>query len=71
MQIKPKKRLGQNFLIDGNIRRKIIAACGFKNTDIAVELGAGRGELTGLIAERAKKVFALSPKEQKKFLPWR
>ncbi|MFH0935936.1 MAG: 16S rRNA (adenine(1518)-N(6)/adenine(1519)-N(6))-dimethyltransferase RsmA [Candidatus Omnitrophota bacterium] len=59
MQIKPKKRLGQNFLLDGNIRRKIIAACGFKNTDIAVELGAGRGELTGLIAERAKKVFAL------------
>jgi 16S rRNA (adenine1518-N6/adenine1519-N6)-dimethyltransferase len=59
MRIKPKKKLGQNFLVDGNIRRKIIAACELKNTDIAVELGAGRGELTGLIAARAEKVFAI------------
>lgn len=59
MQIKPKKKLGQNFLLDRNIQRKIIAACGFKNTGIAVELGAGRGELTGLIAGAVKKVFAI------------
>ncbi|MFH0763098.1 MAG: 16S rRNA (adenine(1518)-N(6)/adenine(1519)-N(6))-dimethyltransferase RsmA [Candidatus Omnitrophota bacterium] len=59
MQIKPKKRLGQNFLLDGNIQRKIIAAGEFKNSDIVVELGAGRGELTGLIAGAAKKVFAI------------
>ncbi|MDI6606453.1 MAG: 16S rRNA (adenine(1518)-N(6)/adenine(1519)-N(6))-dimethyltransferase RsmA [Candidatus Omnitrophota bacterium] len=59
MHIKPKKRLGQNFLFDGNIQRKIIAACGFKNTDIVLELGAGRGELTGLIAARVEKVFAI------------
>lgn len=59
MHIKPKKRLGQNFLIDTNIQRKIIAACELKASDIVLEIGAGRGELTRLIAERASEVWAV------------
>lgn len=59
MQLKPKKKLGQNFLFDRNVQRKVVAACGFKANETVVELGCGRGELTGLIAERVKKVFAL------------
>lgn len=59
MYTKPKKRLGQNFLVDKNIQRKIISACEFKPSDIVLEIGAGRGELTGLIAERVAKIYAL------------
>ncbi|HLD83202.1 MAG TPA: 16S rRNA (adenine(1518)-N(6)/adenine(1519)-N(6))-dimethyltransferase RsmA [Candidatus Omnitrophota bacterium] len=59
MQLKPKKRLGQNFLTDKNIQRKIIAACGLKSSDIVLEIGAGRGELTTLIAPMVKRVYAL------------
>ena len=58
MYLKPKKRLGQNFLIDKNIQNKIINACNFRSSDTVLEIGAGRGELTGLIAERVNKVYA-------------
>lgn len=59
MRIKPKKSLGQNFLTDGNIRRKIIASCNFDQDDIVLEIGSGRGEMTRLLAAEAKKVFAV------------
>lgn len=59
MLFKSKKRLGQNFLIDKNIQRKIIEACELKSCDIVLEVGAGRGELTKLIAEKVSKVYAL------------
>jgi len=59
MYFKPKKRLGQNFLVDKNIRNKIINACGLQKSDIILEIGAGRGELTELLAQQAKKVYAI------------
>jgi len=59
MRPKAKKSLGQNFLIDQNIRRKIISACSFKPTDYVLEIGAGCGELTGFIAEKVAGVYAL------------
>lgn len=59
MHPKPKKSLGQNFLFDKNIQRKIIAACEFKPPDTVLEIGAGRGELTALILERVEKIYAL------------
>lgn len=59
MHFKPKKSLGQNFLIDKNIQKKIIFACAFTQKDIVLEIGAGRGELTVEIAKIAKKVYAL------------
>lgn len=59
MRIKPKKSLGQNFLIDENIRRKIIACLELKPSDIVLEIGSGRGELTALIAQRTAKLYAL------------
>jgi len=55
----PKKKLGQNFLSDKNIQRKIIAACELKASDIVIEIGAGRGELTKCIADNAAKVYAI------------
>lgn len=59
MIVRAKKRLGQNFLIDKNIQKKIINASKLNSGDIILELGSGRGELTCLIAERVKKVYAL------------
>jgi len=41
-----KKSLGQNFLIDGNLQRKIVAALGAGSDDEVLEIGPGRGALT-------------------------
>ncbi|MFC1703993.1 16S rRNA (adenine(1518)-N(6)/adenine(1519)-N(6))-dimethyltransferase RsmA [Candidatus Omnitrophota bacterium] len=57
--IPAKKSLGQNFLVDGNMRRKIIAACNVKKTDTVVEIGPGKGALTQDLAHFAKKVIAV------------
>ena len=59
MRIRPKKSLGQNFLIDQNIRKKIIDALDLRPTDIVLEIGAGRGEITDLIAPLVDKLYAL------------
>jgi len=59
MHLKPKKSLGQNFLVDKNIQGKIIAACELKPDDTVLEIGAGRGELTRLLVSRAALVYAL------------
>lgn len=59
MRHKPKKSLGQNFLIDGNIRGKIISSLGLEANNTVVEIGSGRGELTLQIAKKVKQVYAL------------
>jgi 16S rRNA (adenine1518-N6/adenine1519-N6)-dimethyltransferase len=59
MRILPKKSLGQNFLVDKNIRSKIIAACGFRPEDTVLEIGSGKGEMTAGIAERCLRIHAL------------
>lgn len=66
-----KKRLSQNFLIDGNIVRKIVQAAEVTENDIVLEIGPGPGALTqALLAEGASviaiemdKVFANSLQE--------
>ncbi len=48
--IRPRKRLGQNFLVDGNIRAKIIeASCAALGVN-GLEIGPGMGVLTGALA---------------------
>lgn len=59
MHIKPQKRLGQNFLIDKNIQRKILLASHLTNEDTVLEIGCGRGDLTVLLAQSAGQVFGL------------
>ncbi|MBI4549228.1 MAG: ribosomal RNA small subunit methyltransferase A [Ignavibacteriae bacterium] len=46
IRIKPKKSLGQNFLIDNNIARKIARDLHLSKDDVVLEIGAGRGALT-------------------------
>lgn len=59
--LSPKKSFGQNFLIDQNISRAIASACVRDNEKNAtvVELGAGLGALTTLLAERAGHLVAV------------
>lgn len=52
------KKLGQNFLVDGNVVRKIINTASVDN-EIVLEIGSGPGTLTELLSERANKVFAV------------
>ncbi|MEO0092128.1 MAG: 16S rRNA (adenine(1518)-N(6)/adenine(1519)-N(6))-dimethyltransferase RsmA [candidate division WOR-3 bacterium] len=56
---KPKKSLGQSFLISSRIADRLVSALELKNTDSVLEIGAGKGILTKRIAEKANKVFAV------------
>ncbi|MCR8645875.1 16S rRNA (adenine(1518)-N(6)/adenine(1519)-N(6))-dimethyltransferase RsmA [Paenibacillus sp. N1-5-1-14] len=54
-----KKSLGQNFLTDPNILRKIVNAAGLSSSKGALEIGPGIGALTQPLAQTAGKVVAL------------
>ena len=58
-QIRPLKRLGQSFLSDPNIIRKIIEVSDIRLDETVVEIGAGLGVMTALMARRAERVIAL------------
>ena len=60
--IKPKKSLGQNFLIDNNILNKIIKLTEISNHNI-VEIGPGSGNLTRKIIEQKPKDLILIEKD--------
>lgn len=53
------RRRGQNFLVDGNVARKVVAAVAATRGDVVVEIGPGFGAITFGIAETAKEVVAV------------
>ncbi len=55
----PKKRLGQNFLVDGNIVRKSLALAEIRAGDVVVEVGPGLGTLTTTLLQAGARVFAV------------
>lgn len=57
--IRPKKGLGQNFLVDPAHRARIVAAADLSPHDTVLEVGPGPGVLTELIAQQAGKVVAV------------
>lgn len=57
--LRPRRGWGQNFLIDGNIARKIVDAAALCPGDAVVEIGPGAGALTGILARRGLPVIAL------------
>ena len=60
MKFKPKKKLGQNFLIDKNIINLIVKLGEIKNDDTILEIGPGTGNLTNHILKyEPKKFFAI------------
>lgn len=63
MYIKPKKKLGQNFLSDPKIISKIAKAAEITKGDTVIEIGPGKGSLTKELLSRAKKVIAIEKDE--------
>ena len=63
-KIRPLKRLGQNFLIDKNIVRKIVKAANLQSKDFVLEIGPGLGVLTKELAKLPVYVLAVE-KDQK------
>lgn len=59
LDIKPSKSLGQNFVHDGNVCRKIVRTAGLTSKDIALEIGPGLGSLTLAMLEEAQSVIAV------------
>ncbi|MCX7904114.1 MAG: 16S rRNA (adenine(1518)-N(6)/adenine(1519)-N(6))-dimethyltransferase RsmA [Caloramator sp.] len=58
-EFKFNKNLGQNFLIDENILKKIIDAAELDENSTVIEIGPGIGTLTQEMAKRCKKVVAV------------
>jgi len=54
-----RRRLGQHFLIDGKILDRMVQYGEVTRDDVVLDVGAGRGELTARLAERAGKVIAV------------
>lgn len=65
--LEPKKSLGQNFLFDENVLRRIVAAAELGPEDVVLEIGPGLGSLTKLVAETAVSVTTVELDER--FIP--
>jgi 16S rRNA (adenine1518-N6/adenine1519-N6)-dimethyltransferase len=57
--IKPRKSLGQNFLVDAGVSEKIVASVAPRLTDLIIEIGPGTGALTGLLVKESGYVVAV------------
>jgi len=57
--LRPQKRYGQHFLIDGNLMRMLVEAAELGPRDTVLEVGPGVGNLTELLVERAGWVVAV------------
>src|SRR6516164_8710606 len=57
--IKPKNKLGQNFLIDLNLLDVLLRAAELTRVDMAVEVGSGTGSLTARLADAAGAVLSV------------
>ena len=57
--IKPRKSLGQNFLVDGKILDCIIDKAQISPNNLVIEIGPGLGTLTEILADYAKEVLAI------------
>jgi len=57
--LRPDKKLGQNFLLDQTILDKIVAAADLTLDDVVLEIGAGTGALTERLAKQAGRVVAV------------
>jgi 16S rRNA (adenine1518-N6/adenine1519-N6)-dimethyltransferase len=55
----PRRRLGQHFLVDGNLMRRLADSAELTTADIVLEVGAGTGGLTDLIAGRVRKIICV------------
>jgi len=57
--LRPKKTLGQHFLVHSHQARRIVEALGLRGGETVVEIGAGLGALTVFLARQARRLVAL------------
>lgn len=58
-KLRPRKELGQHFLVDPNILRKIVGAAELSPEAVVLEIGPGLGTLTQCLAQAAGRVVAV------------
>lgn len=56
---RPRRELGQTFLVDSNVARKIVRAAHLTGREPVLEIGPGAGAVTRLLAEQARRVVAI------------
>ena len=61
---RPKRSLGQNFLVDTSVALRVVDALNVAPTDTVVEVGPGRGALTGALAKRSSHLTAIEMDDQ-------
>ena len=60
---RPKKQLGQNFLVNPEVLKIILEAGELSDADTVIEIGAGLGCLTNVVTQHAKHVIAIEVDE--------
>ena len=58
LEIKPNKKLGQNFLVNTNIALKIISESNISEDDVILEIGSGLGALTEELVKLQNKIYS-------------
>jgi len=58
-KIFPKKRLGQNFMVDEDLLELMVSYASVDTNDVVLEIGAGLGFLTRLLSQKCKQVIAV------------
>jgi 16S rRNA (adenine1518-N6/adenine1519-N6)-dimethyltransferase len=58
-QLRPDKKLGQNFLADAHGLQKVVATAELQPGDAVLEVGSGLGSLTRILATQASQVLAV------------
>ncbi|KPL22759.1 MAG: hypothetical protein AMJ93_06390 [Anaerolineae bacterium SM23_84] len=64
LELRPQKRLGQNFLVDRRVLGRILAAAEVGSGDTVLEIGSGLGVLTEALAGQARRVVTVEIDEQ-------
>ena len=64
LELRPTKRLGQNFVIDPNTVRRIVKVAEVRATDVVLEIGPGLGSLTVVLLAQAAEVIAVEIDER-------
>jgi 16S rRNA (adenine1518-N6/adenine1519-N6)-dimethyltransferase len=61
--MRAKKRLGQHFLMDRGVCRRIVESARLSDQDVVLEIGPGHGALTAALLDQAAKVIAVEVDE--------
>jgi 16S rRNA (adenine1518-N6/adenine1519-N6)-dimethyltransferase len=59
INLKPRKNLGQNFIVNNHTIQKIVSTSELLKDDIILEIGPGLGALTEKLVEKVKRVHAI------------